>query len=181
MMSDFLLGIDIGTGGAKTCLITTQGDVLSYAFEELALYHPQPSWSEHDAHQYWPIICRLIQQTLKQANASAHDVKGSAVSSALPSMVLVDANNNPVHNAYNLMDKRAVAQVDWLKKNIGEERLFQLSGYRLEDHPLLVNLLWEKQNRADAFKTITKVLTIDGYITLKLTGVAATHYSAAAF
>ncbi len=46
--------------------------------------------------------------------------------------------------------------VAWLKEHIGEERIFQLSGYRLEDHPVLVNLLWEKRNRDHTFENIEK-------------------------
>jgi xylulokinase len=44
-MANFLLGIDFGTGGAKACLMNTQGDVLGYAFTELQLIHQHPGWS----------------------------------------------------------------------------------------------------------------------------------------
>jgi xylulokinase len=42
-------------------------------------------------------------------------------------------------------------------------------------------LLWEKNHRPDSFKKIYKALTIDGFITLKLTGKATVNYSAGAF
>ncbi|NIO15232.1 MAG: carbohydrate kinase, partial [Xanthomonadales bacterium] len=65
-------------------------------------------------------------------------IRGVAASSALPSLVMVDENGEPIHNAYNLMDKRATAQVDWLKENVGEERIFEVTKNRLEDHPAIV-------------------------------------------
>ncbi|RPH90037.1 MAG: carbohydrate kinase, partial [Calditrichaeota bacterium] len=175
------IGLDFGTGGAKACLMAADGTVLSYAFEELAIIHEHSGWSEHDAHQYWPVACRLVHRCLHDAAVSAADVEGIAVSSALPSMVMVDRSGAPLQRAYNLMDKRAVAIVEWLKEHIGDERIFHLSGYRLEDHPLLVNVLWERKNRPQTFAQIDKVLTIDGYITFKLTGRAVCHYFAAAF
>ena len=55
------------------------------------------------------------------------EIRGMGVSSALPSMVMVDANNQPIHRAYNLMDRRATREVDWLKEEVGEERLIQLT------------------------------------------------------
>ncbi len=180
-MSDFLLGIDYGTGGAKTCVIDTQGNVLGFAFEEYPFYHDHPGWSEHDAGLYWEIACRIIRQAVGEARINPAEIRGIAVSSALPSLVMVDAGHNPIHRAYNLMDRRATAQVAWLKEKIGETRIFNLSGYRLEDHPALVNLLWEKRNRPDSFKRIYKALTIDGFITLKLTGQATLHQSGGAF
>jgi xylulokinase len=79
------------------------------------------------------------------------------------------------------MDRRATQEVQWLKETCGAERLFQLTGNRLEDHPALVNLVWEKRNRPQSFARIYKALTIDGYVTLKLTGKAVLNKSAASF
>jgi len=180
-MPDFLLGIDYGTGGAKATIIDTSGDVLSYAFEEYPILTPHPGFSEHNPQLYWQIARRIIGKTITQAGISPADIRGIAASSALPSVVLVDREGNPIHNAYNLMDKRATEQVRWLKKYIGEDLIFEISKNRLDDHPVIVNLMWEKQNRTDSFGKIYKALTIDGFITLKLTGKFTCHYSGAAF
>jgi len=155
--------------------------VLGFAFEEYPLIHEHPGWSEHDAGLYWEIACRLIRSVIAESGANPEEIRGIAASSALPSLVMVDAGRNPIHRAYNLMDRRATAEVAWLREHIGEERIFLLSGYRLEDHPVLVNLLWEQRNRPEGFAKIDKALTIDGFITLKLTGRATLHYSSAAF
>ncbi len=180
-MADFLLGIDYGTGGAKACIINPEGDVLGFTFEEYPFIHEHPGWSEHDPDLYWEIACRLIKGALDEAGINPREIRGIALSSALPSLVMVDEDHNPIHRAYNLMDRRATQEVEWLKENIGEARIFQLSGNRLEDHPTIVNLLWEKNHRPDSFKKMYKALTIDGFITLKLTGKATLNYSAGAF
>ena len=180
-MSGYLLGIDYGTGGAKACIINPAGDVLAFAFEEYPFVHEKPGWSEHEPHLYWEIACRLIKEVLDEANINPEDIHGIAGSSALPSLVMVDKDHNPVHRAYNLMDRRATEEVGWLKEKVGEDRIFQLSGMRLEDHPTIVNLLWEKNNRPDSYRDIWKALTIDGFITLKLTGRAVLNKSAGAF
>ncbi len=177
-MVTYLLGVDFGTGGVKAALIDDQGTVAGYAFEELAIICEKPGFSEHDPNQYWPVFCRLVALVMAEARARAADVKGVAVSSALPSLVLVDRAGHPVQRAYNLMDRRATKEVQWVQEHIGEDRIFALTANRLEDHPILVNLLWEKNNRPDAFEQVDKALTIDGYITLKLTGKVATHHSA---
>lgn len=180
-MESYLIGLDYGTGGAKATIINTRGEELAYAFEEYAILTPHPGWSEHDPYNYWQAACRMIRRILKDSGVSPEDVKGIAVSSALPSLVMVDENANPVHNAYNLMDKRAVKQVQWLKENIGDKKIFEISKNRLDDHPVITNLMWEKENRPDDFKKIYKALTIDGFINLKLTGKYTAHYSGAAF
>ena len=180
-MADHLLGMDYGTGGAKACIVNPRGQVLGFAFEEYPFIHERPGWSEHDPVLYWQIACRLIQSTLAQARLNPADIRGIALSSALPSMVMVDRQHSPIHRAYNLMDRRAIAEVDWLKEHVGEERIFQISGNRLEDHPTIVNLLWEKRHRPESYSQVHKALTIDGFINLKLTGQAALNVSGAGF
>ena len=94
---------------------------------------------------------------------------------------MVDRNHNPLQRSYNLMDRRATEEVAWLKENLGEKEIFNITANRLEDHPSWVNLMWEKKHRPEIFGRIFKALTPDGYITLKLTGKAVMHYSAAPF
>ncbi len=180
-MADFLLGLDYGTGGAKTCIIDVEGNVLGFAFKEYPFYYDHPGWSEHDPDYYWTVACEMIQECLAESSVEPADIRGITVSSALPSMVMVDSNHQPINRAYNLMDRRAQAEVEWLKESVGEERILQLTGNRIEDHPSLVNLMWEKNNRPESFDRIWKALSIDGFVTLKLTGEAVANVGAGSF
>jgi xylulokinase len=177
-MADFLLGVDLGTGGAKAAVINDEGDVLGYAFKEFEIITEKPGWSEHDPIQYWEITCRLIREAVAKAHVDPHEIRGIAVSSGLPAMVMVDKDHNPIQRAYNLMDRRATQEVTWIKENVGVERIFQVTANRLEDHPSIVNLMWEKKNRPETFKKVMYALTPDGFITLKLTGKPSLNYSA---
>ncbi len=180
-MSTYLVGLDYGTGGAKAAVIDETGSDRGFAYEEYPIVQETPLWSEHEATAYWPIACRLIRAALADAGVSAEQVAGVAVSSALPSMVMIDKRGEPINRGYTLMDKRAWRQVEELNERLGPERCYSLSAYRVEDHPLLVNLLWEKANRRADFDRIWKALTIDGYITYKLTGRPIANFGAAAF
>lgn len=180
-MSDYLLGIDYGTGGAKACIIDENAEVIAYSYREYKIITSNPGWSEHDAENYWKVACEMIKECIQKSGVDPTQIKGIGTSSALPSMVLVDSKGNPVHNAYNLMDRRATEEVKWIRDNIGEDKIYDVSANRLEDHPLIVNILWEKNNRPEDFKRIYKVLTIDGFIRMRLTGKPTVSYSCAAF
>lgn len=180
-MRSYSLGIDFGTGGAKACIIDEKADALSYAFREYPIITSKPGWSEHDPCLYWKVACEIIKECIDKAAINPRDIKGIGTSSALPSMVLVDKQGNPIQLAYNLMDRRAIKEVEWLKVNIGEKRIFEVTANRLEDHPSIVNLMWERNHRSETFKNIYKALTIDGFIRFKLTGKATVNYSNAAF
>jgi xylulokinase len=180
-MANFMVGVDFGTGGAKAVIIDDSGQQLSFAFEEYPIYTDNPGWSEHDAPLYWEVLCRLVQKTLHESCINHEEIRGVAISSALPSVVFIDKDGNPLPRAYNLMDRRATKKVDWLKENIGAERIFNITANRLEDHPALVNLLWVRENQPGLYKTISKLVTIDGFISYKLTAQTTLNYSAASF
>ncbi len=176
-MADYLLGIDYGTGGAKAVVIDAEGHELGYAFREFPIIMDKPGWSEHDPTLYWDSTCQMIREIINQAHLPPQQIRAVSMSSAMPALVMVDKAHQPINNAYNLMDRRAAAEVQWLKEHVGLDRIFQLTANRLEDHPTVVNLLWERNNRPHDFKRIDKALSIDSYVRLMLTGRAAANYS----
>lgn len=180
-MGNYFMGLDYGTGGCKVCIIDEQAEVLAYAYRQYDILSNQDNYSEHSAADYWPLTCCMINECVQKAGIDPSEIRGIGTSSALPSLVLVDRDGNPIHNAYTLMDRRAAGQEAWLKEHIGVQKIFELTGNRIEDHPILVNLLWEKENRPEDYRRIYKALTIDGYIRLKLTGRFTAHISAGIF
>ena len=180
-MGNYFMGMDYGTGGCKVCIIDENADVLAYAYRQYEIITNQEDYSEHNVQDYWPATCSMIKECVKKAGVKPEEIRGIGTSSALPSLVMVDKDREPVHNAYNLMDRRANKQEQWLKEEIGTDKIFELTGNRIEDHPILVNLLWEKENRPEDYKRIYKALTIDGYIRMKLTGKMTAHHSAGTF
>lgn len=180
-MATRLIGIDFGTGGAKACIIDDQGEVLAYAFREYPIFHPRPGWSEHDPETYWRVTCEMIQQVLRDTQCLPQEIAGIAVSSALPSMVLVDDKGRPVAPAMNLMDRRAGEEVNVIRKLVGESVIEDVTANRIEDHPNLVNLFWYKRNKPQIYQKVHKAVTIDGFIVSRLTGEYTLNTSSAVF
>lgn len=176
-----LVGLDFGTGGAKSCIMGTDGQVLAYAYQEYQLIHEQPGWSEHDATQYWPIASALIRQVLDKSGIHRGDVSGIAVSCALPSLVVIGAEGQVLCPAINLLDRRAREEVQLAERLVGSDRMQSLSGNRVEDHPSIVNLMWMQRYRTHLFRRIRAALTIDGYIAFRLSGAVTVNRSAGAF
>lgn len=180
-MTKYLLGIDYGTGGGKACITDDELNIMAYAFREYPIVTASLGFSEHYPEKYWEVACEIIQECIAKSGIDPKDIVSIATSSALPAMVMVDENGLPIHMAYNLMDRRAKKEVQWVKETIGEAKVFEISANRLEDHPILVNLLWEKNNRPESYKKISMVHTIDGFIKYRLTGMSNINTSQAAF
>lgn len=177
-MAKYFAGLDFGTGSGKMCVINENADVIAYAFREFPILTARPGWSEHDPALYWSYTREMVRECVTKAGIDSRDIKAIAISAASPGLVMIDRAGNPINMAYNLMDRRAVKETRAIGELIGKDRLFRVTGNRIEDHPALVNLMWEKNNRPNDYARIYKALTADGYIRFKLTGEATFHYSA---
>lgn len=180
-MAAYFLGLDYGTGSCKGCIIDEDLNVVSYANREYDILTRHGGISEHDASRYWPLTCEIISECLMKAGIKGEQVKAVGTSSALPSLVMIDKEGRILHKACNLMDRRAYKEKEWLEERLGSKRIYEITKNSISDHPILVNLLWEKNNRPESFSKIGKALTIDGYIRFCLTGTTTAHLSAGIF
>lgn len=180
-MGGLLVGLDCGTGSAKAVVVDEEGKILAQSHQEYPLYHDYPGHSEHDAEGYWNVSCQLLSQVTSGLGSRRGDIRAIALSSALPSLVVVDDAGTPVARGMNLLDRRAVDEVALVKDLVGSERLLQVTANRVEDHPSLVNLLWLKRHRPEVYRRAAAALTIDGFLVRKLTGSSVVNFSAGAF
>jgi ribulokinase len=180
-MNEYLLGIDIGCGSSKVCIIDRDGNIIGYAMKEHEIMITHDNWSESNPLEYWHNVCSSIKEILNKSHIDPKKIMGISVSSAVPAFVMIDKNKDIINLAYNFLDKRASSEIEWLKENIGEETIFKISGFSVEEQLVLTSLLWERNNRPNDYKRIKKVLTPDGFITSKLTNREILNYSTATF
>ena len=62
---DYLLGIDVGTGGTRAVLVDRQGAIASSATCEHAPFaSPRTGWAEQDPHDWWRAAGSAIRLAL---------------------------------------------------------------------------------------------------------------------
>jgi len=183
-MGEYLVGCDVGTGGTKAAVMATDGTVLGSHFIEYPLITAKSAEdkfpgakAEHNPDWYWNAVADTIRVSIQQSKVDPKEIKGVSISALSPACILVDKNLRPLQNAHIWMDRRATAECDWLKREIGEERIFKLSANPTDPYYATAKLMWEKNNRPDLYKQTYKFQTAADYPCMKLTGKAVTDYS----
>ena len=72
----YLIGIDVGTTGAKTILVDETGQQQASALEEYPLHTPHPKWAEQDPEDWWQATVRSIQNVLAESGGFAQGNQG---------------------------------------------------------------------------------------------------------
>ena len=123
---------------------------------------------------------RPSEVAIESSGVSPKDIGGVGLSGMSPACILVDENHKPLRPSHIWMDRRAITQSEWIKKEIGEDAIFELSANPVDPYYGITKLMWERDNAPAAYERAYKVLNPKDYPLLKLTGKAVTDYSNAA-
>ena len=97
----YLLGVDIGTTGARALLIAETGEVVGGATGEYPLSTPRPQWAEQAPQDWWRGAVSAIRRVLAETKANPRDIKALGLSGQMHGVVLLDEANRVVQAKWN--------------------------------------------------------------------------------
>ncbi len=103
----YFLGVDVGTQGIRVVLLDLQGELV---FEEGNVFEISDSSREEQSPLEWWACCEaLLRQmvTSLKGTINLNAIKAIGVTSTSGTMIPLDADNQPLHNALMYSDKRA--------------------------------------------------------------------------
>lgn len=175
----YVIGVDIGTQGTKAVLVDEEGRVLSHSYSGYDVETPKQSWAQQWPEPWVEASIETIKNVVSSSKVSAEDIKGVAVSSLYGgSGIPVDENIKPLAPCLIWMDRRAEAEVEWVKENIDLDELFKVTGNSVNSYFGFTKILWMKNN-LDIWDRIKYFLPPAPYVVYKLTGEVAVDYSSA--
>jgi sugar (pentulose or hexulose) kinase len=168
--ADAVIGVDLGTTGAKAVLLDAAGRVCAEAGEEYPTRFVEPNGAEQDADDWWGAACRCIRSVLGQSGVDPARIGGVGISSQAPSVVVVDADGSPVRPALLWLDRRG--QPACRQRSDAADAVIATTGNRLDAYFAAPKLAWLLAHEPVVRRAGTQVLMANGYVVRKLTGVA---------
>lgn len=159
------LGIDIGTGGCKALVYTSEGVELASSFREYAVTHPLPGRAELDPDE----VIRNCFKVIAEVNARIKEpVTAMAVSSQGEAFTAVDSRGNTLCHAMVSSDSRSSElSVSW-SNAFGLADIYRITGHT--PHPLftLFKLLWIRDNQPEIWKQARYYLCFEDLLLYRL-------------
>ncbi|MBD3187496.1 hypothetical protein GF325_11745 [Candidatus Bathyarchaeota archaeon] len=179
-MSDILIGTDIGTLGTKTIACTIEGQVVAEEYKGYDIQTTKPGWVEFPMKKPTKAVYDTIKNALKKGNVNPADVRGVCISGLYGgSGVPIDADFDEVRPCIPWLDTRAIKECDWIRENIGEEKIAEITGNCIHPYWGFTKMLWIKNNEPDNWSRIKYLLTPHAYVIYMLTGEISLDYSSA--
>ena len=173
---DCILALDVGTSGAKACLISRAGEILAKA-QAAYEFKSNCGFVEQDPSDWWRSVLSLIR-SIREQNPL---VPAALVLSGQMQSLILLKGSEVLTDAVLYVDNRAGKEIEEIYSLYGEENLRKLTGNLNDGSSVLAKLLWLKRNAPDLYREAGQILLgAHDYITWKLCGVSCTDFTNAA-
>ena len=115
----YLVGLDVGTSGAKCIIVDQNGKVVASSTQEYPLYTPRPGWAEQNPEDWWQAVLAGLKVIVKESGVDTADLMGVGFSGQMHGLVALDENDAIIRPAILWCDQRTQKQCDWLHEKAG--------------------------------------------------------------
>jgi xylulokinase len=173
-VSELLLGLDLGTTGARALAVTAGGEVVAEATASYPLLSPRPGWSEQHPGE-WLQASRTVLRAV--AAEVGGEVAALGLTGQMHGSVFLDSAGRVIRPALLWNDQRTHRQAAAITARIGERRLLEITGNLALTGFQAPKLLWLRDEEPAAYGRISTVLLPKDYVRLWLTGERLTDVS----
>lgn len=152
------IGIDVGTGSARACIMNDKGDIVGLASENIGLWQPETGYYEQSTTNIWRCICSSIQRAMSQHNIDPNTIRGIGFDATCSLAVFREDTDEPVsvtgpkfnnadgndRNVILWLDHRPVEETK--KINATEHNLLRYVGGQMSIEMEIPKVLWLKNN-----------------------------------
>ena len=158
-MAQYLVGIDAGTTGCKTCIFDVEGTVIASDYREYPSYYPKPGWVEQLSEDLVPPLFDSCKAAVERSGVDPAEIVALAISTQGSIIGLLDERGETIRPWIGWQDLRGEPYIEEIKKLIPRDRYYQITGDPLGAIFSISKLAWLKDNepenwaRAELFST----------------------------
>ena len=173
----YMMGIDVGTTGARAIVVDERGHLVGAATAEYPLYTPKPLWAEQDPEDWWRASKAAIRGALAKAGIAGDEVGGIGLTGQMHGLVLLNERNEVLRPSILWCDGRTQEQCDWITTTVGAERLIELTCNPALTGFTAPKMVWVRQHEPEVWERARKALLPKDYLRFRLTDEFATEVS----
>jgi xylulokinase len=170
---DVLLGVDVGSSGSKAVAIHSSGRIIATGSKGYPTTYPKTGWAEQDPEVWYQSACSAIRSCLAEAGAGSKSVGAVAFVGPAHNIALLDRKNQVIRPSLHWSDLRSSSQAARLEQESGE-KIFELSGQRVNPVWTLPQLLWIKESEPETWRRLARIQVTKDYVRFRFTGVYST-------
>ena len=148
------IGVDVGTGSARACVVDDRGDIVGLASHKIQTWQPHPGFYEQSTTDIWNSICVAVKQAVQESGVQPSSIRGLAFDATCSLCVFSRETNSPVsvggpgcsseQNVILWLDHRAVEETKTI--NATGHPVLQYVGGGMSVEMEMPKILWLKKH-----------------------------------
>ncbi|MDM4722654.1 gluconokinase [Micromonospora sp. WMMA1363] len=171
-----VVGVDVGTTSTKAIAYDTSGHELVHHSAGYPLDEVQPGYAEQDPRRIHAAAVEAIRRTVADLD---RPVAALSFSSAMHSLIGLDAAGEPLTPSVTWADARASPQAERLRAGPGGLALHRRTGTPIHPMAPLPKLLWHAEQDPKLFARIAYWVGIKDWLLLRFCDTLVTDHSLA--
>ncbi|KAK6203446.1 ribitol kinase [Scheffersomyces amazonensis] len=182
----YYVGVDVGTGSARACLIDTNGIILGLAERPITRHELKPNHITQSSTEIWNAICYCVNTCIRDSGVDPSEVFGIGFDATCSLVAISESTDEPVavgpdftdhkENIILWMDHRAVDETNAI--NATGDKSLKYVGGQMSIEMELPKIKWLKHNLPGGISDC-KFYDLGDYLTHKATGSEARSFCSA--
>ena len=173
----FVASLDLGTTGCRTFIFDLAGTIIASDYQEWESIYPTPSYVEQDANVWWTSIKKTIEAAIRKSGIDKTEIVSVSVTNQRETIVPIDKEGNPLHNALVWQDRRTTDQCNQIKEKIGIDKIYETTGLTIDPYFSISKIMWFKEKKPEIYNKAYKFLLVSDFIIYKLTNRCVSDFS----
>lgn len=173
-MTDWRMGIDLGTSAVKLVVLDSNGQVRAESGASYPTFSARPGQAEQNPHDWTAALIKAIGDLPKTC---AEKIGAISVAGQMPTLVCLNRQGESIGSAITWQDARADAMAAEKLYGDARSRVYARTGMPVDGRYIAPQFLFHFNNRRDE---ISHILSAKDYIVYVLTGRIVTDPSTAA-
>ncbi len=171
------VGVDLGTSGLKAVAVAGDGSVLGRVVARYPTHRERTGAAEQDPADWVAALALAVSELVRSVPAPSW--RAVALSAMIPTLVAVGADGAAIGPAVTWEDSRAEAQAADLRRGVGPQALYSLTGQWVDARYLLPMYLRRLAVYPEQAAGTTRIAGAKDYLVAWLTGRWVTDPSTA--
>lgn len=176
MSAAAVIGLDLGTTGARAVLADMAGGTGAVHESPYELHTPRPGWAEQSPNDWERAAFEALAAVTAKADR-ADDIRAIGLTGQMHGLILLDRTQRPLRDAILWCDLRTGPQRRELEDAIGVPTLVRHTGNLPLEGFQAPKLVWVRRNEPCRLERTAHVLLPKDFIRLRLSGECFTDVS----
>ena len=163
-MKNYLVGIDVGTTGARCVIFDLYGRIISSGYREYGAEYPKPGWVDQDFTQMLPLTLDACKEATSKSGIDPKEIASIGFSTQRSVTVPVTKDGSCIRPMLSWQDARTGEEVADISKLIDPQKYYEISGMPLGTTWNITKILWMRKNEPDLYKKTYKFVQLQDIV-----------------